>query len=108
MRNSSHVNHYCRSADHTNVHWNWAALPKFNSAGIANDIQQWHYRHVELRNYQHGHSRASYLYIYAIRRTMRNHCNINCYDQSADHTGVYCYWTAMPKQYGTCIACNIE
>jgi len=105
-------NNYNGCSDHiannSDVHTNWSAVPEFNSAGIASNINKWNNRHVEPGNYQHCNSRNYNLYVHASGRTVRNHCNTERDHYSAGNTNVHRYWPALPEFKRTGIANNIH
>ena len=95
---------YCdHYADHSDVHCDRTALSEQYGANIANNINECNYRYMVAGNDQHCNGGYNDLYIYPSGGTVCRCGNDGYCDHYADHSNVYCDWSALSELYCTIV-----
>ena len=95
-------------ANNSNVYANWTALPKRNSTGLTNNIQQRYHRYMEPGDNQYISNRNNNLHLYAKCWSMCG-CNNNGYNHHiTNNSNIHSSRPALPKRNSTSFTSNIQ
>src|SRR5215211_662209 len=83
--------------NNSDVHANWAVVPKCNSTCVANNIYQWNYRHLESCGDKHIRNRYNNVHVHAGCWSMWCCYNNGCCDRYAGYPNVHTNWTVVPE-----------